>query len=158
MNKITILAIVAAFMIGTSMTFVVSDYEAEAGEPKPPKPPKPPKEVIVANTEPILVTASISANPATIDLLPLGTIDGAINPQSRAILFYGDILCEIEASGSMYIQFGGDTTVKQLDDCTSRNGNPINLDPPLDTVFHEGDILVLERITPQWEQVFKSQS
>jgi len=51
-------------MIGTSLSFVISDYEAEAGEPKPPKPPKPPKEVIVANTDPIPISGSISANPA----------------------------------------------------------------------------------------------
>ncbi len=35
-KTILILAIVAAFMIGTSMSFVVSDFEAEA-EPKKPK-------------------------------------------------------------------------------------------------------------------------
>ena len=66
-KTILILAIVAAFMIGTSMSFVLSDYEAEATDPKPPKPPKEPKEpkeVIVANTEPIPVTASSSSHPA----------------------------------------------------------------------------------------------
>jgi len=62
-KTILILAIVASFMIGSSMSFVLSNYEAEAGEPKPPKPPKPPKEVIVANTDPIPISGSISANP-----------------------------------------------------------------------------------------------
>ncbi len=95
---------------------------------------------------------------SSIELDPLGSFDGAINPQTRNILFYGDVLCEIESAGSMYLQFGGDTLVKHLDDCTSRNGNQINLNPSMDTVFHEGDILVLERITVNWEEVFRSQT
>ena len=94
-----------------------------------------------------------------IELTPLGSSDGAINPQgTRQILFYGDVLCEIEAGGSMYFKFGGDTLVKHLDDCTTRNGSPINLNPPTDTMFHEGDILVLERITTNFEVVFQELS
>jgi len=91
---------------------------------------------------------------STIELLPLGSIDGAMNPQGGKILFYGDVLCKIEAGGSLYIEFGGDTTVKHLNDCSARNGNLINLDPAIDTVFHQGDVLVLERVTLNWEQVF----
>jgi len=37
-KTIMILAIAAAFMVGTTMSFVVSDFEAEA-KPKDPKPP-----------------------------------------------------------------------------------------------------------------------
>jgi len=95
---------------------------------------------------------------SSIELDPLGSFEGAINPQTRKVLFYGDVLCEIEAAGSIYLQFGGDTTVKHLNDCTANNGNQINLNPPMDTVFHEGDILVLERLSVNWEEVFRSQT
>ena len=56
-KTILILAIAAAFLVGTSMSFVVSDFEAEAKEPKEPK-INPVAEAIDRLTEVMLNTAT----------------------------------------------------------------------------------------------------
>jgi len=92
MNKtILILAIVTAFLIGTSMSFVLSDYEAEAQDPKPPKPPKPPKEVIVANTDPIPVTGIVTS-PTQLSTLGINGIiilDGCTSLDAFIVQWFG---------------------------------------------------------------------
>lgn len=83
---------------------------------------------------------------------------GAINPQKTEFIFYGDTLCEIEASGYVVIEFGGDTLVKHNNNCSALNGDLINLNTAIDESFKQGDILVLDRVSSTWDEVFRSQT
>jgi len=83
---------------------------------------------------------------------------GAINPQQKEFIFYGDTLCEIEGINYVVIQFGGNTTVLHNSNCSALNGDPIILDTATDEIFLEGDILVLDRVSTTWDEVHRSQT
>jgi len=93
-----------------------------------------------------------------LELAAQASSSGAINPQIKEFVFYGDILCEIEASGFVVIEFGGNTTVQHNTNCSALNGDLIILDTVIDELFQIGDILVLDRVATTWNEVYRSQT
>ncbi len=94
-----------------------------------------------------------------IEMSPVGSVFGAINPQTKGIIFFGDTLCRIEQSGTLVIIFAANTTVVHQDiTCSTENGNPINLETNSNEVFQAQDTLALQRILNEWVEVYRDQT
>ena len=113
---------------------------------------------IIAIQAQISLLSIVDESQYQVQMTTQASSNGAINPQKTEFVFYGDVLCEIEASGYVVIQFGGTTTVKHNNNCSTSNGDVIILDTAIDEFFKPGDILVLDKITTTWNEVYRNQT
>jgi len=103
--------------------------------------------------------------PKTLELVPVGSVDGQLIHAGSAALYFGDELCGIvRLSGSgrtMLVQFATDSLVKHgVSDCKNISDD-LDLEGDVDANFKEGDILVLTFFPsePQrWIEVFRDQT
>ena len=139
------IAVVAAFVVGASMTFILQENTVDAEKPE----------------------SSSETFPREIVLTPAGSGDGFLFPPTIGMLYFGDELCGVQAATGihLYLEFATPTLVKHDDATCPEHGTgsvEFLLSGGQDVQFQIGDILVLQRdcencATP-FEEVYSEQT